>query len=77
MRVLSILILAFVATVQPATAQADHESAGSSTAAAIDEIKALEEARNQAILHGDVAALDRMTSDCELVNLRSVEWWRA
>lgn len=28
-----------------------------------DEIKSLEEARNQAVLHGDVAALDRMTSD--------------
>jgi ketosteroid isomerase-like protein len=27
------------------------------------EIKSLEEARNQAVLHGDVAALDRMTSD--------------
>ncbi|HXZ81025.1 MAG TPA: nuclear transport factor 2 family protein [Terriglobales bacterium] len=28
-----------------------------------DEIKTLEEARNRAILKGDVAALDRMTSD--------------
>jgi ketosteroid isomerase-like protein len=28
-----------------------------------DEIKTLEEMRNQAILHGDVAALERMTSD--------------
>jgi ketosteroid isomerase-like protein len=27
------------------------------------EIKSLEEARNEAILHGDVAALDQMTSD--------------
>jgi ketosteroid isomerase-like protein len=27
------------------------------------EIESLEEARNQAVLHGDVAALDRMTSD--------------
>jgi ketosteroid isomerase-like protein len=27
------------------------------------EIKSLEEARNQAVLHGDVAALDKMTSD--------------
>jgi ketosteroid isomerase-like protein len=31
--------------------------------AAIEEIQALEEARNQAIIHSDVAALDRMTSD--------------
>lgn len=29
----------------------------------MDEIKALEQARNQALLHGDVAALDKMTSD--------------
>ena len=28
-----------------------------------EKIRALEEERNQAILHGDVAALDRMTSD--------------
>ena len=27
------------------------------------DIKSLEEARNQAVLHGDVATLDRMTSD--------------
>jgi ketosteroid isomerase-like protein len=38
---------------------------GGSTAAtsAEDDIRKLEEARNQAILHGDVGALDRMTSD--------------
>lgn len=35
----------------------------SATISAEDEIKALEETRNQAVLKGDVAALDRMTSD--------------
>jgi ketosteroid isomerase-like protein len=34
-----------------------------STEAAVKTILAIEEQRNQAILHGDVAALDRMTSD--------------
>lgn len=29
----------------------------------VDEIKKLEELRNQAVVHGDVAALDRMTAD--------------
>jgi ketosteroid isomerase-like protein len=37
----------------PSTIQASTEA----------EIKNLEEARNQAVLHGDVAALDHMTSD--------------
>jgi ketosteroid isomerase-like protein len=32
-------------------------------AAVVAEIKNLEEIRNQAVLHGDVATLDRMTSD--------------
>jgi len=35
----------------------------SSTSSAEKEIRALEEERNQAILHGDAAALERMTSD--------------
>lgn len=35
----------------------------SATVSAVDEIKALEETRNQAVLKGDVATLDRMTSD--------------
>jgi len=43
----------------------NRQLTGGSTAAtrAENEIKKLEEARNQAILHGDVGALDRMTSD--------------
>ena len=35
----------------------------SSTSSAEKEIRALEEERNQAILHGDAAVLERMTSD--------------
>jgi len=43
----------------------NRQLTGGSTAAtsAENEIRKLEEARNQAILHGDVGALDRMTSD--------------
>src|SRR6266700_1067859 len=63
MRILTILIFALVVMVQHATAQGKQKSADPAMAAAVDEIKALEEARNQAILNGDAAALDRMTSD--------------
>src|SRR6476469_8401831 len=38
-------------------------SARSSSDKVREEIRALETARNEAIVHGDVAALDRMTSD--------------
>jgi ketosteroid isomerase-like protein len=41
---------------QPATAAAPQASAA-------DQIRAVEEERNQAILHGDAATLDRLTSD--------------
>src|SRR5438270_6462403 len=63
MRILTILVLALAVAVPHAIAQADHRGSGSPLNNAIEEIKALEEARNQAVLHGDVAALDRMTSD--------------
>ena len=63
MRTLTIFIFALAVTVQLATAQASQQDTGSIPANAVDAIKALEEARNQAVLHGDVAALDRMTSD--------------
>jgi len=36
---------------------------GTSTKTTVEKILMIEEQRNQAILHGDVAALDRMTSD--------------
>ena len=60
--VLVLVIVAYAARVSAQTRQPENAS----TAAAIkaeDEIKKLEEMRNQAILHGDVAALDHMTSD--------------
>ncbi len=63
MRALTIFIFALAITVQHATAQANHQGVSSTPANAVDEIKVLEEARNQAVLRGDVAALDRMTSD--------------
>jgi ketosteroid isomerase-like protein len=63
MKNLTIFIFALIVIVQNATAQTDHKVGGSTPTSATDEIKALEEARNQAVLHGDVAALDRMTSD--------------
>jgi ketosteroid isomerase-like protein len=63
MRLLTVCILSLV--VQANYAPASVQTGVTSTAAASteDEIKNLEEARNQAVLHGDVAALDRMTAD--------------
>src|SRR5215471_19946602 len=64
MKFATILILTALVHTSSAWAQSG-QAAGASTAltSAEDEIKKLEELRNQAILHGDVAALDRMTSD--------------
>ena len=56
---LTVLLIA----VLPHPALSSDGSTSAVSATAVDEIKALEEARNQALLHGDVAALDRMTSD--------------
>src|SRR5213080_4964242 len=63
MRILTILVLALAVAVPHGITQAGHQGSGSPLNNAIEEIKALEEARNVAVLHGDVAALDRMTSD--------------
>ena len=62
MRILPIFILLLVVAAQSATPQTGHQGGGS-TLAAIEEIKMLEEVRNQAVLRGDVAVLERMTSD--------------
>jgi len=64
MKLATILILMVMVHASSAWAQSS-QAVGASPAAsnAEDEIKKLEEARNQAILHGDAAALDRMTSD--------------
>jgi len=44
-------------------ASAQDNTVASRDAATVEEIKRLEEARNQAILRGDAAALERMTAD--------------
>jgi ketosteroid isomerase-like protein len=64
MKLATILILTVMVHTGWAFAQT-RQPVGESTAvsSAEDEIKKLEEMRNQAVLHGDVAALDRMTSD--------------
>lgn len=58
MRLSFVLILLALVNSGYATAQTD-----SSDKRNVDEILKLEELRNQAVLHGDVDALDRMTSD--------------
>ena len=59
-----ILISLLIGSANYATAQTSRTDISSQPQATVDgEIKSLEEARNQAVLHGDVAALDRMTSD--------------
>ena len=64
MKLATMLILMVMAHASSAWAQSS-QAVGASPAASKpeDEIKKLEEARNQAILHSDAAALDRMTSD--------------
>jgi ketosteroid isomerase-like protein len=65
MKLTTILALVLLAPTSGASAQTRQpRSAPTAAASSVeDEIKKLEEIRNQAVLHGDVAALDRMTSD--------------
>ena len=65
MKIATILMFALVAHTTSVWAQARQPETASTTATAKaeDEIKKLEEKRNDAVLHGDVSALDRMTSD--------------
>lgn len=65
MRLSTILVLVLLAHTSGASAQTRQPESAPIAAAtnAEDEIKKLEEMRNQAILHGDGAVLDRMTSD--------------
>lgn len=71
MKLPTLLTLTLVTTVQGATLHTGAGGTNSASARAVEEIKALEEARNQAVLHGDVAALDRMTSeDYTFITLR-------
>src|SRR2546430_16986931 len=64
MRVLIILILSVIAYGNYAAAQTSQTDVLPKPQTTVErEILNLEEARNQAVLHGDVTALDRMTSD--------------
>jgi len=56
----SILAINAIALMSSTRASSDNHAAGKS---AVEEIRLLEEERNQAIIHGDSAALERMTSD--------------
>ena len=61
---MTILILLVIASTNYDSAQTRQVAvAATNQVNPEDEIKKLEEARNQAVLHGDVAALGRMTSD--------------
>jgi len=71
MKIWTLLAFVLIAGLPHAAAHARDGSARSTPPEAVDEIKALELARNQALLHGDVAALDKMTSeDYTFVTLR-------
>src|SRR5215472_8784537 len=59
-------VLLFAAMVYATSVSQETQSTGANSTAVTntqDEIKKLEETRNQAVLHGDVAVLDRLTSD--------------
>jgi len=64
MRVLIILILGVIAYGNYAAAQTSQTDVSPTAQTTVErEILRLEDARNQAVIHGDVTALDRMTSD--------------
>jgi len=65
MKLATILMIALVGHTTSAWAQTSKPEAAptAATTNAEDDIKKLEETRNEAVLHGDVSVLDRMTSD--------------
>jgi len=64
MKVPMILVLSIIAHADYAAAQTSQTDLSPKPQTTLErEIESLEEARNLAVLHGDVAALDRMTSD--------------
>src|SRR6266581_8158056 len=64
MRVPMILILSLIAHADYAVAQTSQTDVSPTAQTTAErEILRLEDARNQAVIHGDVTALDRMTSD--------------
>ena len=59
-----ILVLSIFAHADYALAQVSQTDVSPNPRTTVErEIESLEEARNQAVLHGDVSVLDRMTSD--------------
>jgi len=63
MKILKFIILTAIASIQIAAAQDNTTDAKLRDAAVVKQIEGLEEARNQAILKGDAAAIERMTAD--------------
>ena len=64
MKVSTILVLSMIAHANCTLAQTNQTDLSPKPQTTVErEIVGLEEARNQAVLHGDVKALDRMTSD--------------
>jgi hypothetical protein len=64
MKIPIILVLSTIAQVEYAAAQTSQADVSAKPQTPVErEIESLEEARNQAVLHRDVTALDRMTSD--------------
>ena len=60
----SILILIMIVSADHPVGQTRQKDISLNSETNVErDIKSLEEARNQAVLHGDVATLDRMTSD--------------
>lgn len=70
MTLMLVVLVAYASCLSAQTRQPENATTAAATGAE-DEIKKLEETRNQAILHGDVAVLDRMTSgDYTFITLR-------
>jgi ketosteroid isomerase-like protein len=63
MKIRIILILSVIAYAHAAARTSETDVSAEPQTPVEREIESLEEARNQAVLHRDVAALDRMTSD--------------
>ena len=63
MNILKFVFLCLIISIQTAAAQDNRADTKLRNAGAVEQIKQLEEARNQAILKGDAAAIERMTAD--------------
>ena len=63
MKILKFIIVTVIVSIQIAAAQDNITEAKLRDAAVVKQIEQLEEARNQAILKGDAAAIERMTAD--------------